>query len=423
MRKISIVAFGAAVALALAGCAAAEPAGSDGEAEGAEIRVWLVGADTPQEARDYLTETFEDENPGSTLVIEEQAWGGLVDKLTTALSGSDSPDVVEVGNTQAAAFTTAGAFLDITDEYDALGGDDLLPGFVEAGSVGDSFFAAPYYSGARVVFYDTALYDELGLEVPTTLEEYIANGQAIAEAKPGVSGIYFPGQDWYNALPYLWENGGDIATLDGDEWVPALSTDGSIAGLEMVQEVMTTASVAPKDGNEAEAQVPYCAGQIGHLSAPSWFKWSILAPADAEAPGCPEREASLGVFALPGLDGGPAQVFAGGSNIAVSANSANPELAKKALAIMLSDEYQSILGGAGLVPALTSLGDTIGTDATAQAIAQAASNAKLTPASPAWAEVEASGVLQDFFVKIAQGGDIAELAAETDARIAEILNP
>ena len=421
MRKISVVAAGAAVALALAGCASAEPAGS--ESEGAEIRVWLVGADTPQEARDYLKETFEEENPGSTLVIEEQAWGGLVDKLTTALSGSDSPDVVEVGNTQAAAFTTAGAFLDLTDQYEALGGDDLLPGFVEAGSVGDAFFAAPYYSGARVVFYDTALYDELGLEVPTTLEEYIANGQAIAEAKPGVSGIYFPGQDWYNALPYIWENGGDIATLEGDEWVPALSSDASIAGLEMVQEVMTTASVAPKDGNEAEAQVPYCAGQIGHLSAPSWFKWSILAPADAEAPGCPEKEATLGVFALPGLDGGAAQVFAGGSNIAVSANSANPDLATKALAIMLSEEYQSILGAAGLVPALTSLGDTVGTDATAQAIADAASNAKLTPASPAWAEVEASGVLQDFFVKIAQGGDAAELAAETDARIGEILNP
>jgi ABC-type glycerol-3-phosphate transport system substrate-binding protein len=144
MRKISIVAFGAAVALTLAGCAAAEPAGSGDETDGAEIRVWLVGADTPQEARDYLKETFEEENPGSTLVIEEQAWGGLVDKLTTALSGSDSPDVVEVGNTQAAAFTTAGAFLDLSDQYDALGGDDLLPGFVEAGSVGETFFAAPY---------------------------------------------------------------------------------------------------------------------------------------------------------------------------------------------------------------------------------------------------------------------------------------
>ncbi|UYN83387.1 MAG: extracellular solute-binding protein [Microcella sp.] len=419
MRKLSIVALGAAAAVALAGCATAE---APEASTGAEIRVWLVGTDTPQEARDYLKQTFEAENPGNTLVIEEQAWGGLVDKLTTSLSGSDSPDVVEVGNTQAAAFTSAGAFLDLTDDFASLGGSDLLPGFVEAGSYDGAFYAAPYYSGARVVFYDTALYDELGLSVPTTLDEYVANGQAIAAAKPGVSGIYFPGQDWYNALPYVWEHGGDIATFEGGEWVAGLSSPESIAGLQMVQEVMTTASVAPKDGNEAEAQVPFCAGEIGHLSAPSWFKWAILAPADADAPGCPEREASLGVFALPGLDGGPAQVFAGGSNIAVSANSAHPELAKKALAIMLSEGYQSIMGAAGLVPALVSLGDTIGTDATAQAISAAASNAKLTPASPAWAEVEAAGVLQDFFVQIAQGGDVAALAAAVDARIADILN-
>ncbi len=120
----------------------------------------------PQEARDYLKETFEKENPGSTLTIEEQQWTGLVDLLTTSLSSNDSPDVVEVGNTQAAAFTSAGAFLDLTDQYEALGGDDLLPGFTEAGSYDGKFYAAPYYSGARIVFYNTAQYATAGVEVP-----------------------------------------------------------------------------------------------------------------------------------------------------------------------------------------------------------------------------------------------------------------
>ncbi len=81
------------------------------------------------------------------LVIEEQVWDGLVDKLTTALSGNDSPDVVEVGNTQAVAFTSAGAFEDITDKRAELGGDDLLQGFVESGSYDGKFYAAPYYAG------------------------------------------------------------------------------------------------------------------------------------------------------------------------------------------------------------------------------------------------------------------------------------
>ena len=153
---------------------------------------------------------------------------------------------------------------------------------------------------------------------------------------------------------------------------------------------MTTASSAPKDGNETSPEVGFCDGTTLQLSAPSWVKWSILAPADAEAPGCPDQEENLGVYALPGMDGGAAQVFAGGSNIGISAKSAHPELALSALEIILSDEFQTIYGENGLVPAKLSLADTLGTDEVAQAIAAAAGNAKLTPASPNWADVEAS---------------------------------
>jgi len=419
MRKLGIVALGAAAALTLAGCASGGSGASD---EGAEIRVWLVGTDTPDEARQYLIDTFEEENPGSTLVIEEQSWDGLVDRLTTSLSGSDSPDVVEVGNTQASAFTSAGAFLDLTEYYDQIGGDDLLPGFVEAGSYDGKFYAAPLYSGARLVFYKKDALAASGLAVPTTLDDYIANGEKLATDNPGKSGIWWPGQDWYNALPYIWENGGEVAVPDGEEWDAQLSSPESIAGLEQVQEVMTTASLAPKDGNETSPEVGFCDGTSLQLSAPSWVKWSILAPADAEAPGCPDQEANLGVYALPGKDGGAAQVFAGGSNIGVSAKSAHPELAVKALEIILSDEFQTIYGENGLVPAKLSLAKTLGTDEVAQAIAAAAGDAKLTPASPKWADVEAAGILQDLFVNIAQGGDVKALAEQADTDIEAILN-
>ncbi|WP_022886011.1 extracellular solute-binding protein [Glaciibacter superstes] len=423
MKKLPLVALGAVAVLALAGCAAGTNAASGEDAgDGAEIRVWLVGTDTPDAAREYLKTTFEEGNPGSTLTIEEQSWTGLVDKLTTNLSGSDSPDVVEVGNTQASAFTSAGAFLDLTDKYEALGGDDLLPGFVEAGTYDDKFYAAPLYSGARLVFYNKEAATAAGLGVPATLDEYIAGGEALAAANPGKSGIWWPGQDWYNALPYIWENGGEIAVPDGEEWDAQLSSAESMAGLEQVQQVMTTASAAPKDGQETNPQVGFCDGTTLQLSAPSWVKWSILAPADAETPGCPEQEANLGVYALPGIDGGAAQVFAGGSNVAVSAKSAHPELATKALEIILSDEFQTIYGENGLVPAKLSLASTLGTDEVALATTEAAGNAKLTPASPKWADVEASGLLTDLFVKIAQGGDVEQLATEADEKIESILN-
>jgi len=420
MRKLGIVALGAAAALTLAGCASGDTGG--GSDENATIRVWLVGTDTPDTARDYLVKTFEEEHPGSKLVIEEQAWDGLVDRLTTSLSGSDSPDVVEVGNTQAAAFTSAGAFLDLTDQYDALGGDDLLPGFVEAGTYDGKFYAAPLYSGSRLVFYKKDAMEAAGQTVPTTLDEYVATGAALATANPGKSGIWWPGQDWRNALPFIWENGGEVAVPDGDKWDAQLSSPESIKGLEEVQQAMATASVAPKDANETSPEVGFCDGTTLQLSAPSWVKFSILAPVDAEAPGCPDQEANLGVYALPGKDGGAAQVFAGGSNIGVSAKSANPDLAVDALKIILSDEFQTIYAEGGLVPAKLSLADKLGTDEVAQAIAAAAGNAKLTPASPRWADVEAARILEDLFVNIAQGGDVKTLAEEADKQIEDILN-
>jgi N,N'-diacetylchitobiose transport system substrate-binding protein len=410
MRKIGVVAGIATTALILAGCNSTPPAE---EPETGNIRVWLNGTDTPQDARDYLKETFEAQNPGSTLTIEEQQWTGLVDLLTTSLSSSDSPDIVEVGNTQAPAFTSAGAFLDLTADFPT---DGLLPGFVEVGSYDGKFYAAPYYSGARVVFYNKAMYAAAGIEVPTTLDEYVENAAALQAANPGTDGVYWAGQDWYDALPFIWENGGEVAVNSGGTWDAQLSSPESIAGLEQVAAITTKAVVADKNGNETDEWVPFNEGRAAAVSAPSWAYWSIVdAPLTAE---------EFGYFNLPGKDGGVAQVFAGGSNIAISANSAHPTLAKKALEIILSEEYQSLLAAGGLVPALTELSDetAAATPELAGMIAAAAVNAKLTPASPKWADVEAAAVLQDLFAQIANGGDIEALAADADEEIEEILN-
>lgn len=420
----AVAALGIA-AMALTGCSNSGTGGgtaTTGTPKAAQIRVWLVGTDTPKAARDYLKTTFEKENQGSTLVIEEQQWTGLVDKLTTSLSSNDSPDIVEMGNTQAAAFTSSGALLDLTSIKSTLGGSDLLPGFVEAGSWNGKLFAAPYYSGARVVFYNTQMYAQAGVSVPTTLDQYVANGQQLATALPGVSGVYFPGKDWYNALPFVWENSGEIAVADSSgKWDAQLSSDASVKGLQQVQTLMTKASLAPKDGDETEGWVPFRTQKAATYSAPSWAWWSIIADESKQ----PTPVADItGYFALPGAKGGAAQVFAGGSNVGISAKSANPDLAKKALTIMLSSQYQTILAETGLVPALTSLGDKVAaaTPELAKVIAASAANAKLTPASPNWADVEAQGIMQDLFVNIAGGGDVKALATAADQKIESILN-
>jgi N,N'-diacetylchitobiose transport system substrate-binding protein len=416
------LAVAAAAVLTLGACGEDAQPPADGSPETADIRVWLNGPDTPQAARDWLKQTFEEQNPGSTLTIEEQEWEGLVERLTTALSSeSETPDVVEVGNTQAPTFTTAGAFSDVTGMLDDLGGDDLLQGFVEAGSVDGNTYAVPYYAGSKYVFYRTDLFAASDLDVPTTMEELVDAAITLKRDNPrpaNFSGFWLPGQDWRNAITFVWDAGGDLATEEGGEWQGGLSSAESVAGLERVQRLFAEASGAAKDGNEADPQVPFCNNEVGMLSAPGWVTGLI----DNAETGCPEMMENIGVFAMPGSDGAPAPVLLGGSNIAISAKSPNQALAAEGVALMLSEEYQAILAENGLTPALESLAPLLGDDEFARATIEAASNAKLTPAAAGWATVEGSRIMEDLFVAIANGGDVARLAAEADEKIADALN-
>jgi N,N'-diacetylchitobiose transport system substrate-binding protein len=115
-------------------------------------------------------------------------------------------------------------------------------------------------------------------------------------------------------------------------------------------------------------------------------------------------------------------VLLGGSDIAIAAKSAHQDLAQEAVQLMLSEDYQTLMAEAGLTPARTSLAPLLGDDEYAEATVAAASNAKLTPAAPGWALVEGSRVLEDLFSQIAQGGDVAELAADADEQMNGQLN-
>lgn len=419
MRIRKIAAFGAIAALALAGCSSnadddekTTPAeGESTEAQdlsGREIDLWLAGGDTPDDLIEYLKSEFN-EKTGSTLNVDQVDWPELIPRLTTALPNeSETPAVVEVGNTQVSTFSSVGAFRDLTDDMEELGGSNLGPeGFIEAGTYDGKKFAAPYYWGSRYVFYNKEMLADAGIEVPTTLEEF--NAAAVELNTDDVSGMWLGGQDWRNAISWIFANGGEIATMEDGEWVGQLSSPESQEGLKQLQEIYADGTNAGADTTDAELWIPLNEGEAAMVMAPSWAEGSI------------ELENFDGI-ALPGVGGGAAPVFAGGSNIAVSAASPDQDLAMELMKIIFSDDYQLMLAENGLGPANSTFNSEMGDDSFAEAAISAAESAKLTPPAPKWAGFEGSGQLEDFFAGIYQGKDTAEAAAEFDAAIEKALN-
>ena len=116
--------------------------------------------------------------------------------------------------------------VDLTDAREDLGGDDLVDSLVEAGTYDGRFYGVPYYGGARIVVYRKDLFEKAGLEVPTTIEEFVDAGKALQADNadvPNFSGIYFPGRNWQAMLSFIWDAGGDIAVDEDGEWVGELA--------------------------------------------------------------------------------------------------------------------------------------------------------------------------------------------------------
>lgn len=442
-KLVGLAAVAAASALVLAGCASGGSTAASTDGKGKTVTLWLVGSDTPDALRSYLKTEFNKET-GATLKIEQQDWSDIVTKLTTALpDAKNTPDVTEIGNTQSPTFTNVGAFLDVSDLYKELGGSDLLQSFVDAGKVDGKNYTLPYYFGSRYMFYRKDVYQAAGATVPTTLDQFNTTVADITAKNPknisNFSGFFLGGQDWRDGISWIFANGGDIAQKKGGKWVGTLESEESLKGLQQLQDLYKNASKAPNDAkdsnqyiylNDTDQTVDADGNKTGDTSlaaatimAPGWAHWSIgdLSQKDGK-PVRTWNDATFGTYVLPGNDGKPAPVFAGGSNIGISAKTSEPGLSKTLLKIIFSKEYQEMLGKNGLGPANSKYTSSLGDDQFAKALIESASNSKLTPAAPGWASVEAGNVMEEFFSKIRDAADLKALAQESDKKLDSMLN-
>ncbi|RDV43812.1 ABC transporter substrate-binding protein [Leifsonia sp. ku-ls] len=442
-KLVGLAAVATASALVLAGCASGGSTAASTDGKGKTVTLWLVGSDTPDTLRNYLKTEFNKET-GATLKIEQQDWSDIVTKLTTALpDAKNTPDVTEIGNTQSPTFTNVGAFLDVSDMYKELGGSDLLQSFVDAGKVDGKNYTLPYYFGSRYMFYRKDVYQAAGATVPTTLDQFNTTVADITAKNPkninNFSGFFLGGQDWRDGISWIFANGGDIAQKKGGKWVGTLESEESLKGLQQLQDLYKNASKAPNDAkdsnqyiylNDTDQTVDADGNKTGDTSlaaatimAPGWAHWSIgdLSQKDGK-PVRTWNDATFGTYVLPGNDGKPAPVFAGGSNIGISAKTSEPGLSKTLLKIIFSKEYQEMLGKNGLGPANSKYTSSLGDDQFAKALIESASNSKLTPAAPGWASVEAGNVMEEFFSKIRDAADLKALAQEYDKKLDSMLN-
>jgi N,N'-diacetylchitobiose transport system substrate-binding protein len=408
-----LAAGAAALAVAVAGCGTSTDSGS-GSQEPKELTVWLMDGSAPTTLTDALNKEFQEQNAGVTVKYEVQKWNGIQEKLTTALSSNNPPDIIELGNTQTAGFADQGTLLDLTADKDKFNGGEWLSGLEDSLTLKDKKYGVPFYAANRTVIYRTDMFQAAGIaNPPTSRAEWIdaMNKLKAANASnPEFQSLYLPGQSWYFLLSLLWDEGGDVAKQDGDKWVGALDSAQSKAGVEAYKSLVDASGTkAPKDTDEAKPQ-QYEVFAQGNTAMFIGLPWELGSAVKDK----PELKDKTAAFPIPSKTAGKtAPVFLGGSNLAITANSKAPNLAKKYLTLFSSKKYQDQLAEGGAVPGTSKDTSKLETNAVGKALAKAAPNGKVTPTTPKWAAVEAGqNPLKDMLTAYLTGAKPLDAAAK-----------
>lgn len=425
-RRVIALATACVLSLGLAACGKSSTpdasASSDTSAvTGKTVRVWFMEGSISDDAIAYLEKTFAEQNPGNTLKVEIQPWDGIVSKLQTSLaSKSESPDLVETGNTQTAVFASVGAFAPVDDLYNKVGGDKLIQSFIDAGRWDNKLYALPLYAGARGIIYRKDLFEKANIAVPKTIDELADAAIKLGKANPdnveGFSGMYLSAVDIHGVESLMFAGGGDYATLSNGKWQEKLTDPATVASLERVQKIFKdgTAYAMDSSASQKSFQKYFNENKVGILVGTG----SVAKKIDKEL----WDTGKVGVMPIPGVkEGSVGQTFAGGSSISLASNAQNPELAKKALEVIFSEKFQTMVAKAGWTPGNTQYGSA-SEGAFADISTTVIENSKLTPNTPQWGVVAGDNVIRDFFTEIAQGKDVKTVAKDAGAKLDTTLN-
>jgi N,N'-diacetylchitobiose transport system substrate-binding protein len=415
----------AALAFGIVAVACSGSPSSTTTSEPSSLTIWLMNGSAPQTIVDGVNADFKAKHPNVTVNVQIQQWSDITTKLDTAFAGSSPPDVVELGNTLVAKYAAAGALSDVTSKKGGFENSSTwLQSLTDSCTLGGKLYCVPYYAGSRAVVYRKDMFDRAGVKPPTTMDEWMQVGQTLMDANKSdadFSALYYPGKYWYAALPFVWDDGGDIATQSGGQWKGSLDSSQSQQGLTTLANMVGKLSRADKTGDEAKQDQAFLQGHIAMLIANGWEIGVITDPKTGD----PSLKDKLGVFPIPSRTAGKtAPVFLGGSDLGIAAKSKAPNLSQEWIGMLEGNKWQTQMATVGMaIPNSTTLLSLNDGQPLVGTFANAAKNSRFVPNSPNWANVESSNVIPDMLVSIFTGKATVAVASKSASdQITGILN-
>lgn len=302
-----------------------------------------------------IVNDFESENDGIKVDIEVLSNEQYKDKLKVLSTSDELPDV---GMTWAAGFlepyVNGNKFATLDDIVDGELKDSFVAGTTEAYALDGNTYGLPLELNIVSVYYNKAIFEEHGLEVPSTSEE-LKNVVEILNEN-GIEPIALGNKDrWTGSLWYMYFadriGGGDVLTQ-------AINREGTFEDPALIQAADEVQTLVGMDAfvkgfnglSDEEAKSMFMNEQAAMYLIATWDLPNYTT--NEEVP--QEFRDSVGYFPFPTVEGnGDLNSFVGGPGVGlfVSEDSEVKEEAKQFVAYFVDKWGERSVTDVGVIPA------------------------------------------------------------------------
>ena len=234
---------------------------------GPNTNEWFLGSG--MDGSNFV-EKFEAENPDIKLNLDVVSWNDLYTEVDTRIGNKNAPDILNID--VFANYANDGLLLPVSDYCPDDLFQDFFPSFIDQSVIDDTVWAVPDLASARALFCNADIFEEVGIDYPTTWSELEDACQAILDYYEGEVypwGIDMTTDEGQAAFAYYtWGNGGGFVDENG-EW--AVNSDENVEAINFALSLIDNGYTNPNPATQTryDLQDMFAAGKLAMIIAPN----------------------------------------------------------------------------------------------------------------------------------------------------------
>lgn len=280
-----------------------------------------------------LVEKFEAENPDIDVVVSAPPDATTV--LKTRLVKGDAPDIISLSADRSFAdFVDANILEDLSGKIDFSVIDPIYNQMLKALEIEsiDGIYGVPYALNASGVIYNKDIFEELGLSIPKTWDEFLGLAQAVQDN--GITPFYFTLKESWTSLPAWNTIASTLVSSDSFKKVNSKETTFNEIYSETTDKIMKLM----KYGHSDNFGVGYNDGNTAFANGESamYLQGSYAIPAILTV----NPDLNLGMFPLPASNNEEENKLVSGVDVyfAITKDSKNKEESIRFINFLLEEE-------------------------------------------------------------------------------------